>query len=316
MTVPMGFSGTNNARRYKYIYDSTGRQIGMDIIPSTVTSNATLSSNVGSSSQTRFYYNDSENRIKLINKAGDVYYFVYDPTASIPAVVYEAVNNGEAVATYLNMREPDGSLISRDKYDDTSLIQSRTYHFDGLGSTLSLTDEDGDVTDTYTYNAWGDVTNHTGSTTDNPYRYVGQLGYYSHYQEPTFDLLQLGVRFYDSEIGRFTQRDPVKRGVMDHYIYVNDLPTVKLDPSGLTSIAVPCGAGANFFDCWTRCRRRNWSCEMSKKRQAMISSMCALFCSKFAARGCNWFYRFCTGKGDTPYAWLCMDIYYAECLSQ
>jgi RHS repeat-associated protein len=232
MTVPMGFSGTNNARRYKYIYDSTGRQIGMDLLPSTAASNATLSANVGSSNQTRFYYNDSENRIKLINKAGDVYYFVYDPTASIPAVVYEAVNNGEAVATYLNMREPDGSLISRDKYDDTSLIQSRTYHFDGLGSTLSLTDEDGDVTDTYTYNAWGDVTNHTGSTTDNPYRYVGQLGYYSHYQEPTFDLLQLGVRFYDPEIGRFTQRDPEGYGT-NWFIYTDNRPTVFADPTGL-----------------------------------------------------------------------------------
>jgi RHS repeat-associated protein len=232
MTVPMGFSGTNNAKKYEYIYDSTGRQVGMDIIPSTVTSNATLSANVGSNSQTRFYYNDSENRIKLINKAGDVYYFVYDPTASVPAVVYEAVNNGEAVTTYLNMRELDGSLISRDKYDGTSLVQGRTYHFDGLGSTMSLTDEDGDVTDTYTYDAWGNVTNHTGSTNDNPYQYVGKLGYYTHYQEPTYVPLQLGVRYYDPTIGRFTQIDPMKDGI-NWYPYTSCNPVVNVDPSGL-----------------------------------------------------------------------------------
>ena len=48
------------------------------------------------------------------------------------------------------------------------------------------------------------------STSDNPYQYVGRLGYYTHYQEPDFSLLQLGVRYYDGEIGRFTQLDPIK----------------------------------------------------------------------------------------------------------
>jgi RHS repeat-associated protein len=236
----MGFSGTNNAKRYEYIYDSTGRRVGMNTIPATVTSSATLSANVGSSSQIRFYYDNDTNRVKLINKAGDVYYFVYDPTASIPSVVYEAVNNSETATTYLNVREPDGSLISRDKYEGISLIQSRTYHFDGLGSTLSLTDEDGDVIDTYTYDAWGNVTNHTGSTTDNPYQYVGKFGYYTHYQEPTFGLLQLGVRYYDSTIGRFTQRDPIAH-LSSMYSYTDGRPMTSIDPSGKVVLQIGIG---------------------------------------------------------------------------
>jgi len=87
------------------------------------------------------------------------------------------------------------------------------------------------VTDSYAYDAWGNLIDRTGDT-EQPYQYVGRLGYYTHYQAPTFNLLQLGVRFYDPEIGRFTQRDPIKSG-LDWYAYVEDAPTVWSDPSGL-----------------------------------------------------------------------------------
>ncbi|MEN6519808.1 MAG: hypothetical protein ABFD46_01460 [Armatimonadota bacterium] len=106
-----------------------------------------------SGNDTRFFYNNSRNRVKLITKSGSAYYFVYDPTTSIPAVVYEAVGT----TAYLNTREPDGSLISRDKYTGGVYQYSRTYHFDGLGSTIALTDENGATTDTYSYDVWGNV---------------------------------------------------------------------------------------------------------------------------------------------------------------
>lgn len=53
--------------------------------------------------------------------------------------------------------------------------------------------------------------------------FVGQLGCYTHYQDANLDLLQLGVRFYDPESGRFTQVDPVRDGsnwyhtILAHY---------------------------------------------------------------------------------------------------
>ncbi|GIV02218.1 MAG: hypothetical protein KatS3mg015_1048 [Fimbriimonadales bacterium] len=53
----------------------------------------------------------------------------------------------------------------------------RYFHFDALGSTRALTDSTGSVTDTYEYNAFGVLESSTGSST-NPYRYVGQWGYY------------------------------------------------------------------------------------------------------------------------------------------
>lgn len=73
---------------------------------------------------------------------------------------------------------------------------SPTCPFGGLSSTAAPTDETGAVTDKYTYDEWGNVTPDAGNeTADNPYQYVGRHGYYSHYQEPDFRLLQLGVRY-------------------------------------------------------------------------------------------------------------------------
>jgi len=137
---------------------------------------------------------------------------------------------------YLNVRAPGGSLICREKYEQNGqslkLTESHTYHEDGLGSTLAMTDQDGDVTDKYSYDAWGNATHGTGTTADNPYQYVGQLGYYTHYQDSAFRFLQLGVRFYDPEIGRFTQRDRIESAGHASYDYARGRPLVKGDPSG------------------------------------------------------------------------------------
>lgn len=63
------------------------------------------------------------------------------------------------------------------------------------------------MTDKYSYDAYGAVLAHqrgTGSV-DQPYQYVGQLGYYTHWQRPGLGLLQLRLRFYDPRVGRYTQ---------------------------------------------------------------------------------------------------------------
>lgn len=73
---------------------------------------------------------------------------------------------------------------------------------------------------------------HTG-VAGQPYQFVGQYGYYTHYQEPNIGgLLQLGVRFYDPSVGRFTQVDPIKDG-LNWYDYGEENPIVNIDPKVL-----------------------------------------------------------------------------------
>ena len=73
---------------------------------------------------------------------------------------------------------------------------SRFYHFDGLGSAWYLTGTAGTTTDSYAYDAWGNILSQSGTTT-NPYRYVGELGYY---RDDT-GLMLLGARYYAPSVG-------------------------------------------------------------------------------------------------------------------
>ena len=164
------------------------------------------------------------NRVSFTSSTGGTTEFMYDITAGIPAVIKET--GSTYPKTYL--REPDGSLVAM-------FISSYPYyyHFDALGSTRMLTDESGHITDTYTYDAWGNAS-HTYGGTSQPYQYVGQLGYYTHYQDANLPLLQLGVRFYDPQTGRFGQVDAVGNPTNgSNYAYVLDNPVRCLDPSGL-----------------------------------------------------------------------------------
>jgi len=72
---------------------------------------------------------------------------------------------------------------------------------------------------------------HTGCI-DQPYQFVGQMGYHTHWQDAHLTLLQLGVRFYDPEIGRFGQRDSAGAPYEMAYAYARNSPLTALDPTG------------------------------------------------------------------------------------
>jgi len=67
-------------------------------------------------------------------------------------------------------------------YDPLTAIKvgSAWYYplYDSLGSTRRLINASQTVTDTYSYDAFGNITSQSGSTY-NPYKYVGSLGYWS-----------------------------------------------------------------------------------------------------------------------------------------
>ena len=155
----------------------------------------------------------------------DDYTSVFDVTAGIPAVIKEITPQG----TIYYVREPGGELIARVVGESR-----RYYHFDELGSTRLITDGSGAVTDRYAYDAYGAVIAHDrdAGTVHQPYQYVGQLGYYTHYDAPEFGWLQLGVRFYEPETGRFERRDDLADGTTDYqYALLN--PESFVDDGGL-----------------------------------------------------------------------------------
>lgn len=102
--------------------------------------------------------------------------------------------------------------------------------FDGLGSTDRLVDVNAAVTDTYLYDAFGNVRGGTAPST-NPFRYVGRLGYYL---DVDTSELYVRTRYYDSRAARFMSRDPLS--LMSHYVYASSRPLYFVDPRGLADV--------------------------------------------------------------------------------
>ncbi len=219
----------------------------------------------GSSTMT---WDADQQRQKLTNPGGSTY-FVYDPTAGVPAVLVET--DGENETFYV--REPGGELIAR------AQGQTRQYYFfDRLGSTIAMVPAvEANPTDRLFYTPWGELATSgarasTVGTTVNPYRYVGQLGYYYHHQDSGLqDWMQLGVRLYQPELGRFERRDPIGGREASTYSYVGGRPLAAFDPSGLIPAppaSLPDVGGALLFlngydcePCWGKAREAadtNW----------------------------------------------------------
>jgi RHS repeat-associated protein len=122
------------------------------------------------------------------------------------------------------------------------------YHHDGLGSTIALTGENGELLESYRYDAFGAVTILSPSTLDprpstafgNRFLFTGrewlsQVGLYDYRN-----------RVYSAQIGRFLQTDPIRfaAGDVNIYRYVGNNPINYVDPDGRNPLLVTGGAGA------------------------------------------------------------------------
>ncbi|MFH8791941.1 RHS repeat-associated core domain-containing protein [Streptomyces sp. NPDC017941] len=117
-------------------------------------------------------------------------------------------------------REPGGTLNSM-----TTGGKSYYYLTDALGSVVALADEAGTKVNTYSYSPRGVERAATSEKVSQPYRFAGG------YQDPT-GLYHFAARYYDPNIGRFTQPDPSGQE-KNPYLYAEGDPVNRIDPSGL-----------------------------------------------------------------------------------
>ena len=99
------------------------------------------------------------------------------------------------------------------------------YHFDALGSVVALTDDEGDTLQAYEYDVYGRV-GATDATHPNRFLFTGR-----EYDKET-GLYYYRDRYYNPQIGRFLQTDPIGYG-QNLYRYCSNNPLRYTDPRGL-----------------------------------------------------------------------------------
>jgi RHS repeat-associated protein len=116
--------------------------------------------------------------------------------------------------------------------------------YDGEGNVRTLTDPNGNVTDTFDYDSFGNLINRTGNT-PNARLYHGQE------YDPDLGIYYLRSRYLNASAGRFFTMDTDEGDTEDplslhKYVYAQNNPVNKFDPSG--HFAVDVAIGENFFN--------------------------------------------------------------------
>ncbi|MDD4096862.1 MAG: hypothetical protein PHP22_11560 [Oscillospiraceae bacterium] len=150
-------------------------------------------------------------------------------------LTYYLVDTGGVLSQVLAELDHTGALITHYTRGEEIISLSRPgekhyYLHDGHGSVRALSDTDGQVTDTYLFDAFGNLLSKTG-TTANDFLYTGEqydinTGFY-----------YLRARYMNPATGTFTSPDAYAGTIFDpvslhKYLYANANPVMNRDPSG------------------------------------------------------------------------------------
>ena len=110
----------------------------------------------------------------------------------------------------------------------------KTYHFDYRGSTTAITDINGNVTDTFTYDTYGNLISRTGTSVV-IFLYNGRDGVVT----DNNGLIYMRARYYSPELRRFINADIIAGEIsnaitLNRYAYANGNPVSNIDPFGLS----------------------------------------------------------------------------------
>jgi RHS repeat-associated protein len=210
-----------------YTYDARGR---MTASPDhTFTWNG--ASRLTGIDSTSLSYNGLGDLVTRTEGENTTHYYYNYALELTPIVAEQDEATGQFLRYYV--WTPDGHLLySIDASADNAV---RFYHFDRSGSTLALTDNSGNVSDSYAYTPYGELLAHDGNS-DQPFTFVGMWGVR---QESTGGTLyHMRARYYDAATARFLSREPLWPRITDPkqlnpYQYALLDPTTTIDFTGL-----------------------------------------------------------------------------------
>ena len=170
-------------------------------------------------------YDGDGNRVVETASGVTTKYLVDDLNPTGYAQVVEETVNGapEREYTYGLQRIDEDQIVNSD-------WTPSYFGYDGFGTVRQLTNSAGAVTDTWEYDAFGNVLNHTGSTS-NEMLYRGEAF------DSNLGLYYLRARWMNPITGRFLSRDTVNGDIanpptLHKYLYAGGDPVNRVDPTG------------------------------------------------------------------------------------
>lgn len=197
----------------------------------------------------QYFYDGKGNRLNA-TRNGETVYYIYDMNSNVLA---EADGNKNITKLYIQGQGLLAMVTSGD--------QVYNYHFNAIGSTVAMTDQNQNVVSKYAYDVFGAVLNEV-ETIPQPFKYVGQYGVMA---EPN-GFYYMRARYYDPKVGRFISEDPIgfEGGTVNLYEYVGNQPVNRKDPSGLAWYRYRnwCGPGGSGdpTNCYDRACKRHDEC--------------------------------------------------------
>jgi len=230
-TGVMGYDTTNqlvSAGSTSYTSDPAGRTLQENKAGVITTYNFDINDRIttinrGATLLTSYSYDLNNNRISQTQNGVETRY-VIDELAPLPNVIAETNAQG-AIQNYYIYGEGLVSQIS-------AANSSHYYHFDPTGHTLALTDDLGNVTDSFAYAPYGFTT--AQGVSHNPFRFVGRYGV----MDDGNGLHYMRARYYKEDIKRFMSLDALHGDIivpqsLNRLAYVQGNPVGNVDPSGL-----------------------------------------------------------------------------------
>lgn len=200
--------------------------------------NGNTTSEINSTGTTNYAW-DFENRLKQVTlpNSGGTVSFLYDPFGRriekiSPAATSIFLYDGDNLVETVSAGGGEVASYAQGQNIDQPLAMDRSgtidyYEQDGLGSVTSLTASNGSLSQSYTYDSFGNTTNSSGSLT-NFFRHTDRE------VDTETSLYYYRARYYDPTNGRFIIEDPVKfHGGHDFYVYALSDPQNMVDPFGL-----------------------------------------------------------------------------------
>ncbi len=252
-TATMEYDEANRLTKYngeEVIYDADGNMIYGPLDGVMVSYEYDCRNRLIKAGNTTYEYDAEDNRIAVQTDKLLTEYTVENNMSSLSQVLKEteyAITEGTVSEECSTTYYVHGNGLIAQENEEYGYL---TYHFNNIGSTTAITDEQGNLIRVYTYGAYGELL--SGDTSGIAFLYNGQYGVITDENS----LYYMRARYYNVDIKRFINQDVLTGTITDsptlnRYSYCEGNPVSLSDPFGLSprwQVNVACGILDGLMD--------------------------------------------------------------------